>query len=65
MSEKNQKTSNSKPKYKAVNPDQFSITYNEACPGYAELSAGESIKLDMANERVKKWLANNIIVKEN
>ena len=34
MADKKEKISNSKARYKAKNPRQFKLTYNDACPGY-------------------------------
>ena len=65
MAEKTIKTGNSKPKYKAVNPEQFANMYNDTAPKYDELCKGESVSLDMSNRTVKDWLINNIITKEN
>ena len=65
MADKKKKISNSKARYKAKNPRQFKLTYNDACPGYDELCTGNAIELDTTNKRVKSWIVNNIIIKEN
>ena len=64
MAEKTTKTSNSKPKYKAVDPKQFSASYIDIVPKYKELCNGESVELDENNKHVSAWLNNNIIIKE-
>ena len=64
MAEKNQKTSKSKPKYKAVDPKQFAASYIDIVPKYKELCNGESVELDENNKHVSAWLNNNIIIKE-
>jgi len=64
MTDKTTKTSNSKPKYKAVNPKTFADMYNNTAPNYNELCKGESVSLDTNNSAVKDWLRNNIITKE-
>ena len=64
MSEKKIKTVSSKPKYKAVDPKQFSASYIDIVPKYKELCNGESVELDENNKHVSAWLNNNIIIKE-
>ena len=64
MAEKTTKISNSKPKYKAVDPKQFSASYIDIVPKYKELCNGESVELDENNKHVSAWLNNNIIIKE-
>tara|TARA_Y100000034_G_scaffold117626_1_gene157297 strand:- start:64 stop:261 length:198 start_codon:yes stop_codon:yes gene_type:complete len=64
MAEKTTKTSNSKAKYKAVNPGAFANMYNDTAPKYNELCKGESVDLDRNSRIVKDWLRNNIITKE-
>ena len=61
MADKKEKISN---KYKAVDPDQFRLTYNDSVPKYESLCKGESVSLDSGNETVKDWIRNNIIIKE-
>jgi len=61
MAEKKEKISNSKPKYKAVNPKEFSEMYNDIVPCYKELCDGESVELDENNKIVIGWLYNKII----
>ena len=61
MAEKTTKTSNSKPKYKAVNPQAFSEMYTDAAPKYKELCDGEAVELDKNNKTVSGWLGNKII----
>ena len=51
-------------KFKAVNPKEFKASYSDTVPCYAELSKGESVKLDEKNKHVKNWLENKIIIKE-
>ena len=64
MSEKKEKTSNSKPKYKAVDPVQFREWHNDTVPCYEKLCAGEAVELNVKDKSVINWLNNNIIVKE-
>ena len=64
MAEKTTKTSNSKAKYKASNPNQFAEMYNDTTPCYDDLCAGKSVELNGKNKTVIDWLNNNIIVKE-
>ena len=61
MAEKKEKISNSKPKYKAVNPKEFSEMYNDIVPCYKELCDGEAMELDKNNKTVIGWLYNKII----
>ena len=61
MAEKKEKISNSKPKYKAVNPKEFSEMYNDIVPCYKELCDGEAVELDENNKIVIGWLYNKII----
>ena len=63
MAEKKEKKSNSKPKYKAVNPKEFSEMHNDIVPCYKELCDGEAVELDENNKTVVGWL-NNKIIKE-
>ena len=61
MADKKEKMSN---KYKAVDPDQFGLMYNNTVPKYESLCKGESVSLDKGNKTVKDWINNNIITKE-
>ena len=64
MAEKKEKTNNSKPKYKAVDPGQFKEWHNDTVPCYEKLCAGEAVELNVKDKSVINWLNNNIIVKE-
>ena len=61
MADKKEKISN---KYKAVDPEQFGLMYNDTVPKYEELCKGESVSLDNGSRTVKDWIRNNIIIKE-
>ena len=61
MTEKKANTGN---KYKAVDPSQFGLMYNDTVPKYENLCKGESVSLDKGNKTVKDWINNNIITKE-
>ena len=61
MAEKKANTGN---KYKAVDPDQFGLMYNDTVPKYENLCKGESVSLDKGNKTVQDWIRNNIIIKE-
>ena len=61
MADKKEKKSNSKPKYKAVNPKEFAEMHNDIVPHYKELCDGESVELDKKNKHISSWLSNNII----
>ena len=61
MTDKTTKTSNSKPKYKAVNPKEFAEMHNGIVPCYKELCDGKSVELDENNKTVIGWLYNKII----
>ena len=61
MADKKEKTTNSKSKYKAVNPKEFASMYNDIVPKYKELCNGDSVELDKKNKHVSSWLSNNTI----
>ena len=61
MADKKENTGN---KYKAVDPVQFGLMYNNTVPKYENLCKGESVSLDKGNKTVKDWINNNIITKE-
>ena len=61
MADKKENTGN---KYKAVDPAQFELMYNDTVPKYESLCKGESVSLDKGNKTVKDWIRNNIIIKE-
>ena len=64
MAENKEKRANSKPKYKAENPKEFSEMYIDTVPKYKELCDGEAVELDKNNKHVSAWLSNKIIIKE-
>ena len=50
--------------WRAVNPVQFSLSYNENTPHFSELSKGQAVDLDVKNKIVQNWIDNNVITKE-
>ena len=61
---KNPKPNKGSGGWRAVNPTQFSKTYNEAVPFYNELSEGKVVQLDTKNKHVQGWINKKIIKKE-
>jgi len=61
---KNDKKETSSGKYKAVNLKNFKQTFNDQCPFYKELCAGEAVKLDPNCKHTKYWLEYSHITKE-
>ena len=64
MAEKVKKESKGVAKYKATDPKRFKESYTEVVPFYEQLCKGESVALDVKDKTFKKWLNNNIIIKE-